>query len=217
MLLDHAEQTVMRHRVAVLVGSLLVAAGLAVACNQTPSDLREWRPSDHDNTENAPANQQNLSDGGQTGVMGVDEVALATWRSKCVECHGLIGRGDGPRGASLRARDLTDPAWQASVTDEQLAASILKGKGQMPKNDFPESTVKSLVRLVRLLNASRAARPDDSEDTDTDTGDEDADAAPTDAAPRTSDAGAGKGKADAAAPRRDAGRPAAPRVDAGAY
>ena len=204
----------MLRRAIRLVGSSLVAGGLLVACKQTPADLREWRASDHDNTENATPNQVDVSDGGQTGVMGVDEVALATWRSKCVECHGLIGRGDGPRGPNLRTRDLTDPAWQASVTDEQLAISIKKGKGQMPKNDFPDSTAKSLVRLVRLLNASRAQRPDDAEDTDTGDEGESADAAPTDAQPRSPDAGAAR--VDAAAPRRDAGPRPAPPKDAGA-
>jgi len=128
----------------------------AVSCSRAPSDVREWRPSDHDNTDNPGANQGAVSDGGQMGIMGVDEVALAAWRANCVQCHGVVGRGDGPRGPEKKARNLTDPAWQASVTDKQIAASIVNGKGNMPAADLPEATVTSLVRLVRLLNADRS-------------------------------------------------------------
>lgn len=134
--------------------SLVCLAALAVACSQTPSDVREWRATDHDHTESPNPAQTDVSDGGQTGVMGIDEVALAAWRANCVQCHGLIGRGDGPKGPSVKARDLTDPAWQASVTDEQLVASIRGGKGQMPKFDLPPATVQQLVKLVRLLDGS---------------------------------------------------------------
>jgi mono/diheme cytochrome c family protein len=182
-----------------------------VACNQQPADVREWRPSDHDNTENPQPNDPTVSDGGQTGVMGVDEVAIATWRSKCIACHGLLGRGDGPRGASMHVRDLADPAWQATVTDAELAQSIKNGKGQMPRNDFPDSTVKGLVRLVRLLNASRAAGA---------APDEDGAAEPA----RAEDAGVKDGgardaalRADAAAPKKDGGPRLAPRADSGLY
>lgn len=164
---------------------------LALACSRN-EDVREWRPTDHDNAETPAANQGAVSDGGQMGFMGVDEVALATWKSTCVECHGVIGRGDGPRGAEKKARNLTDPAWQATVTDEQLATSIKNGKGEMPANDVPDSTVKSLVRLVRLLNPESRAVPAQGA----------SDAGAPDAAPR--DAGADAGARTGA---RDAGRP----------
>jgi hypothetical protein len=54
----------------------------------------------------------------------------------------------------VKPRDLSDPAWQASITDEQIAASIVHGKGQMPPfAALPSSTVNSLVKLVRRLSA----------------------------------------------------------------
>ncbi|MCK6534864.1 MAG: cytochrome c [Polyangiaceae bacterium] len=159
----------------------LVLGALALGCNQAPSDVRPWRATDHDHTESPNAAQTDMTDGGQTGVMGVDEVALAAWRANCVPCHGVIGRGDGPKGPSVKARDLTDAAWQAGVTDEQIASSIRQGKGQMPKFDLPASSVEQLVRLIRLLDARRAEAP----------------AAPE--APPASDAGAG---ADSGAAQR---------------
>jgi cytochrome c oxidase cbb3-type subunit 3 len=128
-----------------------------VACQGEPSDTREWSPKDHDHTENPGGGQVDVSDGGnsQMAALGLNEVTLVAWKQNCVTCHGMIGRGDGPRGPGVRARDLGDPAWQASVTDEQIAASIKQGKGQMPPFDLPASTIAGLVKLTRLLNISR--------------------------------------------------------------
>jgi len=50
--------------------------------------------------------------------------------------------------------DLTDPARQAQLTDQQIAAVIKQGRGQMPAFDLPDPTVTGVIKLVRLLNAS---------------------------------------------------------------
>jgi mono/diheme cytochrome c family protein len=89
--------------------------------------------------------------------MGLTEVSLMAWRNNCVTCHGKMGRGDGPQGPMVKARDLSDPAWQGSVTDAQIAESIVKGRGRMPAFALPTSTVDELVRLVRLIGRSRGA------------------------------------------------------------
>lgn len=128
-----------------------------VACQSDPADIREWRPQDHDHTENPSGGQVDVSDGGnsQMAALGLNEVTLVAWKQNCVQCHGMVGRGDGPRGPMVKARDLGDPAWQASVTDEQIATSIKQGKGTMPPFDLPASTIAGLVKLTRLLNMSR--------------------------------------------------------------
>jgi len=169
------------------------------SCNAAPSDVRPWRATDHDHTDNPNSGQVDVGDAGQSGMMGIDEVALAAWKQNCVPCHGIIGRGDGPKGIGVGARNLTDPAWQATITDDQIEKSLREGKGQMPKADLPESTLKQLVKLVRLLNASRMARG------------EAEDEAPEGSAP-TSDAGSDGGTvADAGKKAADAGN----RTDAG--
>jgi cytochrome c oxidase cbb3-type subunit 3 len=141
-----------------------------VACQSAPADLREWRPGDHDHTENPGAAQVDVKDGGnsQMAALGLNEVTLVAWKQNCVSCHGLIGRGDGPRGPAVKARDLSDPAWQASITDEQIALSIKNGRGQMQAFDLPESTIQGLVKLVRLLNPARTrdGGPSDAADVD---------------------------------------------------
>jgi hypothetical protein len=54
-----------------------------------------------------------------------------------------------------KPRDLTDPKWQASVTDEELLTVIQKGKEKMPGFSLPDTVAHNLVKLVRLLNADR--------------------------------------------------------------
>lgn len=149
-------------RPAAVTRALVVASALA-ACNSAPGDLRTWRAEDHDHTTN-PGEDQVVSgpDAGpspELARVGLDEVTIIAWNQNCVRCHGRIGRGDGPQGAMVRAIDLTNPAWQRSVTDDQIAVSIKNGKGQMPPFALPDSTIRSLVRLVRLLDSSKANEP----------------------------------------------------------
>jgi mono/diheme cytochrome c family protein len=80
--------------------------------------------------------------------------------SLCATCHGMDGTGNGPAAAALnpKPRNYTDPAWQASVTDDVLKETILKGGAlvgkspMMPGNpqlaDHPE-VLDELVRIVR--------------------------------------------------------------------
>jgi cytochrome c oxidase cbb3-type subunit 3 len=73
-----------------------------------------------------------------------------TWRNQCASCHGLIGRGDGPQGPMVHATNLTQPEWQAKVTDQDIAEVIRNGKNRMPKFDFPPDVVAGLVARIRM-------------------------------------------------------------------
>ena len=139
----------------------LVASCAAFGCNRAPDDLREWRPSDHHNNATAAESDPGTGRAAQvTGsaeptMPGLEDVTIVAWLRNCTTCHGSLGRGDGPRGPMVKARDLSDPAWQASVSDAQLAESITKGKNAMPGFPLPASTIDGLVHLVRLLDRSR--------------------------------------------------------------
>jgi mono/diheme cytochrome c family protein len=55
---------------------------------------------------------------------------------RCVTCHGPKGEGNGPGSAALdpKPRNFTDPAWQASVTDEHIAKIVQFGGAAVGKS-----------------------------------------------------------------------------------
>lgn len=86
--------------------------------------------------------------------------AAANWLSQCISCHGMEGRGDTPKGQSLRARDLTSTEIQQNRTDAQFIKSIRQGfvdasgKATMPYFDSEQLStdeVKELIAYVRAL------------------------------------------------------------------
>jgi hypothetical protein len=95
------------------------------------------------------------------GGGNADELAAAMFRDTCAICHGIGGKGDGQMAQNLnpKPRDYTDPAWQASVTDEQIKTIIMEGgqavgkSATMPAQKTqlqgkPE-VLDGLVRIIR--------------------------------------------------------------------
>ena len=74
------------------------------------------------------------------------------YKSKCVACHGVDGKGDTPTGKKLGARDLGSTEVQ-SQSDAQLIELVTKGKGKMPAygKTLKEDEIKDLVGYVREL------------------------------------------------------------------
>jgi cytochrome c553 len=94
-----------------------------------------------------------------TGPSAADE-ARTTFDTICAVCHGKDGRGDGPGAASLnpKPRNYTDKAWQASVTDDQIAKTILMGGAAVGKSPVmpaqPQlkekpAVVTELIKIIR--------------------------------------------------------------------
>ncbi|MCB9556438.1 MAG: c-type cytochrome [Deltaproteobacteria bacterium] len=115
--------------------------------------------------KNQPASGE--SEGAQTGSAGAPLSAKPDmvegkklFEQRCVTCHGAGGKGDGPGAVALnpKPRNYTDKKWQASVSDAQLAQTIVQGGAAvgksplMPPNpdlkDKP-SIVAGLVAIVR--------------------------------------------------------------------
>jgi mono/diheme cytochrome c family protein len=82
------------------------------------------------------------------------------FRTRCANCHGPDGRGNGPSGRALdpAPRDFHDPAWQARVTDDHLRRTIVEGghavglSPDMAANldlDGRPAVVDELVAIVR--------------------------------------------------------------------
>lgn len=124
-----------------------LAATLALACDRAPpaDGLKDWTAADHDGEKKAPASNQGPKGDKNSAPALVD----LTWRNQCVSCHGPGGHGDGPQGPMFKASDLSREEWQAKIKDDEIAATIVTGKGRMPKFELPEDVVKGLVARVR--------------------------------------------------------------------
>ena len=93
--------------------------------------------------------------------------AKTLYATRCVTCHGVGGRGDGPTGAVLtpHPRDFTSVAWQKATPDEALRTIISKGgaavgkSALMPANpDFADNrpVLDEVVKLVRSFEGGLA-------------------------------------------------------------
>jgi mono/diheme cytochrome c family protein len=93
--------------------------------------------------------------------------AQSIYSTRCVTCHGPGGKGDGPAGAALspKPRDLSDSAWQQSVTDEHIEKIIQSGgpavgkSPMMPANpdlNAKPDVIKALRAIVRGFGAKPA-------------------------------------------------------------
>lgn len=122
---------------------------LLSGCDPGPSDVREWAASDHDQPASAPGQVS-----ARPGTDGPDPTLInMAWTRNCAQCHGPVGRGDGPQGAMMRAPDLTRGEWQDDITDEEMAAIIRKGKNKMPAFDLPDLVIDGLVQRIRAARA----------------------------------------------------------------
>src|ERR1700736_6515770 len=82
------------------------------------------------------------------------------FETRCFVCHGRTGKGDGPASTGLGAtvRDLTNPSWQDSTSDETIR-SVVRNGGQAaggsiamaPNRDLSDAQIQSLVRYIRQL------------------------------------------------------------------
>jgi cytochrome c oxidase cbb3-type subunit 3 len=133
---------------------MFLLMALAAGCDQAPSadSLPEWKPGDHHSTDD---NQGGATSGQQAPAAAkgneVAQLVELAWRQQCTQCHGAFGRGDGPQGPMLHARDLSDPEWQGKVSDQDIAASIRNGKNKMPKYDLPDPVLQGLVVRIRQM------------------------------------------------------------------
>lgn len=93
---------------------------------------------------------------------GVSEAAKTEaktiYASRCATCHGAAGKGDGAASAGLnpKPRDLSEAAWQKSVTDEHIEKIIAMGGPAVGKSPLmppnPDLTSKpEVVKALRMI------------------------------------------------------------------
>ncbi len=143
-----------RVSLAALAVALSVAA--LAGCDRPPSPTGEWSPKDHDRVDEnsrvqSGAQAPSKSKTPTSPAEEARQLTEMTWQRQCAACHGAVGHGDGPNGPMVKATNLTADEWQAKVSDADIATSIRKGKGQMPKFDLPDSVVGGLVGRIRAM------------------------------------------------------------------
>jgi mono/diheme cytochrome c family protein len=133
---------------------------VATACGKNTEPPPPSSGSPMSAPESGPSAKPKTPPADKPAATAIPEESRVTFESKCAMCHGSDGTGNGPAAATLdpKPRNYTDPAWQASVTDDELRA-IIKFGGQavgkspmMPGNpqlkDKPE-VIDGLVAIVR--------------------------------------------------------------------
>lgn len=89
------------------------------------------------------------------GVVSAEDIdARAVYMDKCLACHGETGAPT-PPFAKRGVKDLSNPEWQASKTDEQIRKSIAKGSEETLMRAFDKEldgdVIDALVGFVRSL------------------------------------------------------------------
>ena len=85
---------------------------------------------------------------------GRNERMDAVYSQRCLNCHGLSGRGDGPMAAALPA---TPPDFRQTVEKKgnpQIRRLIADGKGLMPAfaPALSPSEINDMLQMVRFLS-----------------------------------------------------------------
>jgi mono/diheme cytochrome c family protein len=83
------------------------------------------------------------------------------YAQNCARCHGINGRGDPELKKTLPVRDFSDPVFLAKAQTEDLARTIMAGKGQMPAFGASLSLpkIQSLSGYVKRLGRAPVGRP----------------------------------------------------------
>jgi mono/diheme cytochrome c family protein len=81
-----------------------------------------------------------------------EDKSAATYKQKCVACHGADGKGETPTGKTLAVPSFSSPEVN-KMSDQELADAIEKGKGKMPKYgaSMKPEEIKAMVAYIRTM------------------------------------------------------------------
>lgn len=80
------------------------------------------------------------------------------FQATCASCHGQDGRGDPIQKARLGVPDMTDPSWQARLSDDGIVMVVRSGSrnGRMPAfTAFTDAQLRGISAHIRGLAAGR--------------------------------------------------------------
>lgn len=83
----------------------------------------------------------------------------ATFKSKCVICHGADGSGNTPLGKQLQAANLHSKDVQ-KLSDAELRKTVHDGQANMPAfaDQLSDEEITQVVKYVRHLGKTPAAK-----------------------------------------------------------
>ncbi len=153
--------------------ALALTLVLAAGCSDDPTPTEVWTPADHAQPPRQAVDPSRVPRQRRTRPEEPSEpqdraaAAATLWRISCAGCHGAEGRGDGEAHEGALA-DFTDPEWQASVTDEQIARAITLGQPPMPAfgEVIAPQGIAALVEHVRRLGAESDSETESDADAD---------------------------------------------------
>ncbi|AGC42418.1 cytochrome c family protein [Myxococcus stipitatus DSM 14675] len=90
-------------------------------------------------------------------AFAADDV-VDVWKAKCKSCHGDDGKAKTKMGQKESLADMSQPAWQAAVTDTDIRQMIADGSPRNTKmKPFKEkltaAQIDALVGYIRTLKA----------------------------------------------------------------
>lgn len=89
--------------------------------------------------------------GGLRAELGTPSAGARVYADNCARCHGPDGRGL----ADARHIDMTSAAWQASLRDSGIIATVRAGRGpKMPAFDLDDGPLRDLLAHIRSLATS---------------------------------------------------------------
>ena len=101
------------------------------------------------------------------GCKGAGDSGSVLYDKACARCHGPDGKGGiaSSETEGVASRDLSEPAWQKTVTDDELRTVVRDGRRKMPafghllSIDKIDLVVKHLRTLVRGSPGAATAAP----------------------------------------------------------
>lgn len=96
---------------------------------------------------------------GSAGVSAGQAADLANgkkvYADKCARCHGVSGKGDGPKAETLEKKpaDYTDKKKMGGLTDVHLKKTVLDGEAPMPayKGKISEKDLEDVIGYIRTF------------------------------------------------------------------
>jgi cytochrome c6 len=87
------------------------------------------------------------------GAVGFAQSAgEATYKAKCMMCHGAKGMADSPAGKAMKVKPITDPEVKA-LSEAKMIAAVENGMGKMQgyKGKLTDAEIKDAVSYFRTF------------------------------------------------------------------